>query len=401
MAAVLDAITNRTTVSRVELAETTGLTGATITHTVRRLITAGYVREVGTVQSKGGTPRRLIQLEPSSCYTVGIQFDRFTSTAVVVDLAGDVVRSTTMPGAIGRHPSEVIDSLSTHIEELLIDAEVPRAKVLGVGVTTHGPQDRHEGTLLGVHPSAEWLGFPLADSLSDLVRLPVLIENDATAAAVGEEGLGSSGSSFATVYMAGGLGAGVVLNGYPYRGASSNGVELGHISIDANGPRCSCGNVGCVENIAGPTAVVEKARRNAGLAERLRLGGDTLSDFKSIGRAAMADDREALQLVIESAAALAIAVVTLVNLFDVPRVVFAGDAFTDVGPVYCRSAQEAVDRGAFMRSAHPVSIEQSARVSEAAAIGGAMLVLRSLLGGTEERMRVPAGATDFSVQAAR
>ncbi|WP_325452723.1 ROK family protein [Humibacter sp.] len=399
MAAVLDAIRDRVTVSRVELVGATGLTAATITNTVRRLMSVGYVREVGTLQSGAGSPRRLIRLEPDACYTVGIQFDRFTSTAVIVDLAGDVVERSTMPGAALRHPDSVVASLGHHIEELLSSAAVPRSKVLGVGVTTHGPQDRDAGVLLTSNPSIDWLGYPLAASLSDLIDLPVLIENDATAAAVGEEGLGSSGSSFATVYMSGGIGSGVVLNGQPYRGASSNGVELGHISVDAFGPRCTCGNTGCIENLAGPTVIVEKAR-NTGLRSRLRLGQGTLVDFKAIGRAAMAGDPDARALIEGSAAVLAVGVATLVNLFDVARVVFTGDAFTDVGPIYRRHAQDAVDKGAFMRAVHPVRVEQSRQMSDAAAIGGAVLVLRSLLGAGESAMRTARGAERLSLPAA-
>ena len=205
-----------------------------------------------------------------------------------------------------------------------------------------------------------------------------MIENDATAAAIGEEGLGGSRSSFATVYMAGGIGAGVVLGGQPYRGATSNGVELGHISIDAFGPACSCGNRGCVENIAGPTAVVLKARSNPALADRLRLRGDTVADFERIARGAKAGDAEALAILEESAAVLGTATVSLVNLFDVDKVVIAGAAFATAGPLYRDAAQAAVDRSAFMRFAHPVVVTLADHVSDAAAIGGAVTVLRRL-----------------------
>lgn len=385
LATVLDVIRERVTVSRVELAEATGLTPATITHAIRELIEVGFVHEVGTAASSGGSPRRLLQLEPTACYTVGIQLDRFTATGVVVDLAGHVVARSSMAGAQEREPAEVMGFVAEHVDDLLSTAAVPKEKVLGVGLATYGPQDREAGVLLTAQPTASWLEFPLAETLSEALGVPVLIENDATAAAIGEEGLGGSRSSFATVYMGGGIGAGVVLAGQPYRGATSNGVELGHISIDAFGPACSCGNRGCVENIAGPTAVVLKAGTIPGLAERLRLGGDTVSDFERIARAAEAGDADALALLEESSGVLATAIVSMVNLFDVGRVVISGAAFATAGPLYRDAAQAALDRSAFMRFAHPVVVDLSDNVSDAAAIGGAVVVLRRLFEARTER----------------
>jgi predicted NBD/HSP70 family sugar kinase len=378
-AAVLDAIRERVTVSRVELAEATGLTAATITHAIRRLIELGFVHEVGTARSVSGTPRRLLEVEPTACFTVGVQFDRFSMTGVLVDLAGNVLTRGDRPGAHERPPGEALAELACFVDSLIHDARVPRSKVRGVGVATYGPQDRDSGALLTPQPTAEWFEYPLTETLSRSLGIPVLIENDATAAGVGEEGLGGSRASFATVYMSGGIGSGVVLDGQPYRGATSNGVELGHISLDATGAACACGNVGCVENLAGPTAVVERARRDPALSSRVDLTTDTLTAFQRIGSAAMNGDGPARALILDSATALAAATVSLVNLFDVARVVFAGNAFAEVGGLYRKAAQRALDRSAFMRFAHPVSVELSANVSDAAAIGGAVMVLRSLL----------------------
>jgi predicted NBD/HSP70 family sugar kinase len=378
LATVLDVIRERVTVSRVELAEVTGLTGATITHAIRKLIDLGFVQEVGMASSGAGTPRRLLELDPRACYTVGIQFDRFQTTSVVVDLAGRTVARRSTGGAAEREPAAVIETLRENVDAVLAEAHVPRSKVLGVGVATYGPQNRDSGVLLTAQPTESWLNFPLADALGSALGIPVLIENDATAAGVGEEGLGGSRASFATVYMSGGIGSGVVLDGQPYRGATSNGVELGHISVDAGGAPCACGNIGCVENLAGPTAIVARARRDPALSSRVDLAGDTLTSFKRIGSAAMNGDAAAHALILTSATVLATATVSLVNLFDVARVVIAGDAFAEVGPLYRDEAQRALDRSAFMRFAHPVSVDLSANVSDAAAVGGAVTVLRSL-----------------------
>lgn len=379
LAAVLDLIRERTTISRVELAEGTGLTQTTMTHAVRKLIAMGFVREVGTSRPSRGKPRQLLRLEPEACHMVGIQFDLFTAVGVVVDLAGRVVAQQAIPAPAEREPREVIAEFAEAVHSMLDTAGADRSTVIGIGLATYGPQDRDAGVLLTPQPTPAWSGYPLAATLADLTGLPVTIENDATAAGIGVQTLGGSSSSFAVVFMAGGIGSGVIIDGHPYRGTTSNGVELGHISVDARGPRCDCGNRGCVDSVAGPIAVVDRARRDRALASRLGLGRDPLTDFCAIGRAMLSGDSDAAALIEDSMELLGAATVTLVNLFDVDRVVLAGQAFTDLGPAYRDAVQDVLDQSVFMRHVHSVRVELADDVARTAAVGGAVVVLRNLL----------------------
>ena len=379
LAAVLDVFRQRMTVSRVELAAATGLTQATMTNAVRKLISLGFVREVGTARSGRGTPRRLLELQPEARHMVGIQFDRFAATGVVIDLTCRIVAQTRMPAPGMREPGEVIAEFAEHVESMLDSARLSRTDVLGIGLATHGPQDRDAGVLLTPQPTPTWRKYPLAATLADLTGLPVAIENDATAAGIGEQALRGSPSDFAVVFMSGGIGSGVILDGHPYRGATSNGLELGHITVDARGPRCDCGNRGCVDSIAGPVAIVHRALNDPALASRLGLGRDPLTDFSRIGRAAVSGDVDAGELIEHSTQMLAAATVSLVNLFDIGRVVLAGKAFTDFGELYREAIQHELDQSVFMRRVHTVRAELAHNVAHAAAIGGAAVVLRNFL----------------------
>ncbi|MFG3340710.1 ROK family protein [Glycomyces sp. NPDC048151] len=379
VALVLDLLRERTTVSRVELAEATGLTRATITNAVRKLIDLGFVHEVGTARSQRGTPRRLLELQPKACHMVGVQFDSYAAVAVVVDLAGAVVARRELPAPGGRDPDAVVPEFAALVRDLLASAGLARPDVLGIGLATYGPQDRDAGVLLTPQPTPAWQGYPLAAALAEATGLPVAIENDATAAGIGAQTPGDPQPNFAVVFMSGGIGAGLIIDGRPYRGATSNGLELGHISVDSEGPRCVCGNRGCVDGVAGPVAVTDRARSDPALAARLGLVGDPLADFRSVAAAAAAGDPEAGALIGVSTRALAVAVVSMVNLLDVGRVVLVGNAFADIGPVYRQALQDEVDRAVFMRHVHEVRVELAADVSCAAAVGAAMVVLRNLL----------------------
>jgi len=286
------------------------------------------------------------------------------------------------------------------VNAMLETAAVDRAKVLGVGLVGYGPQDRRAGVLLTPQPTDEWLGYPVADGLAQRLGLPVLLDNDAAAAAIGEYWLGAvdPGCTYGCIYMATGIGGGVVVAGEVYRGSSSNSVEIGHICLDVDGEECPCGNLGCLENYAGPSALVRQALATPGLSQRLaldRTGADFLTDAARLAAAANAGDAQALGLIERSARYLGYAAVTMATLFDLDMVVLAGPSFAVAGSIYQSIIQREVDRRTFARRAHPVRVVPSVSGSDAAAIGGAFLVLQSELTlGPGQRAPVAADAVE-------
>ena len=381
---VLDVIRAARASSRVELAAATGLTRATISEVVRELIAEGLVVEAGRSASTGGKPRTTVRLHPEARYGVGVQLERNTCVVVVVDLAGRLVARTSFQGPAELPPQEALPLVAAQVEALLTGAAVDRDRVLGVGLVGYGPQDRRTGTLLTPQPTDDWLDHPVAPALAELLGLRVLLDNDATAAAIGEHWLGAldPGSTYGCIYMATGIGGGVVAAGQAYRGSSSNAVEIGHISVNVDGDECPCGNVGCLENYAGPSAVVRQALAMPELARRLSLdptGDDVLADFARIATAATTGDPAARALVERSARYLGHAAVTMAILFDVDTVVLAGRSFAVAGALYRTIVQQELDKRVFARRAHPVRVVASVNGSEAAAIGGAVLMLQNEL----------------------
>ncbi|GAA4969369.1 ROK family protein [Actinoplanes utahensis] len=393
--AVFDLIRAARSISRVELAASSGLTPPTISGLVRDLMIEGLVVEAGRGVSTGGKPPTLLQLNPSARYSVGVQLERNTCVIVVIDLAGHRVARTSFRGTAQMPPEHALPFLAAQVNAILDAVAVDRGKVLGVGLVSYGPQDRHAGLLLSPQPTGEWLDYPVAPRLAEILGMPVLLDNDAAAAAIGEYWLGTVDpcSAYGCIYMATGIGGGVVVAGEVYRGSSSNSVEIGHISIDVHGDECSCGNRGCLENYAGPAAVVRQALTGPGLAEQLALdpaGTDFLHDFARIAAAANAGHPQARPLIEQSARYLGCAAVTITSLFDLDLIVLAGPSFTVAGSIYQTLIQQEVDRRTFARRAHPVRVVPSVSGPDAAAIGGAVLVLQSEL--TAGRTRAQDGA---------
>jgi len=391
---VLDLIRAARVISRVELVAATGLTAPTISEVVRELMVDGLIVEAGWGASTGGKRPMLVQLNPPARYSVGVHLERNTCVIVVVDLAGRQIARTSFSGVASMPPERGLSLVAAQVNASLDTAAVDRGKVLGVGLVSYGPQDRRAGVLLTPQPTEEWFGYPVADRLAESLGLPVLLDNDAAAAAIGEYWMGAvePRSTYGCIYMATGIGGGVVVNGEVYRGSSSNSVEIGHISIDVNGDECPCGNRGCLENYAGPSALV----RQALATRRLALdptGDDFLAEFARLAAAANAGDPTARGLIEESARYLGSAAVTMATLFDLDTIVLAGPSFAVAGSIYQSVIQEEVDRRTFARRAHRVRVVPSVSGSDAAAIGGAVLVLQSelTLGQGRPVDRVPAG----------
>jgi len=388
-AAILDIIRAASTISRVELARATGLTGATISTVVRRLINEGLVVEVGRGESTGGKPRMLLQLDPTARFAIGVHLDHAGITYVLANLGGQIVARWRKPGAGSDEPPQVVARIVGEIEGMITRVGIDRTRVLGLGVVSPGPITASVGMVLAPPSMRPWADYPLGEALEDGVGVPVLLDNDATAAAIGEYWAGGieTTSAFAALYMGTGIGAGVLVNGSVYRGSSSNAGEVGHICIDIDGPRCWCGSRGCVEALAGPSAVVEAAKEQGfDLGRRERPIAES---FGVVARAALRGEPVAHAILQRSARYMGVAAQTLANIMDLDLVVLTGPAFALAGSLYLPAVQNQLGRSFFARGSHPVRVTISTNASEAAAVGAAALVLQSELAPRQSGLRLP------------
>ncbi|MGW1257863.1 ROK family transcriptional regulator [Streptomyces sp. NPDC002513] len=286
-------------ISRLELAERTGLTPQAVSKITARLRADGLAVEAGRRASTGGKPRTVLRLVPDAGYAVGLHLDRDELRAVLCDLTGAVVAQRRAPLDLGAGGEAVVEGAAREVEALLAGAaqgvgvdvvapgvdvvasgtdvvasgvdvvapgdagtpaadDVPEAPapapaplpVLGVGVALPGPLDHLHGVLHRVTGFPEWDGFPLRDSLARRLGMPVVVDKDTNAAALGLAlGGAAEGASpsFAYLHLGTGLGAGLVIGGAVHRGARTGAGEFGHQVIQLDGPPCHCGDRGCIE----------------------------------------------------------------------------------------------------------------------------------------------------------
>ncbi|KES07096.1 ROK family transcriptional regulator [Streptomyces toyocaensis] len=232
-------------ISRLELAERTGLTPQAVSKITARLRADGLAAEAGHRASTGGKPRTVLRLVPEAGHAVGVHLDRDETRAVLVDLDGAVVARREAPLDLGAGAEAVLEAVAGLVGALRSDVAGGRAP-LGVGVALPGPLDHRRGVLHRVTGFPEWDGFPLRDALAGRLGVPVAVDKDTNAAALGLA-VGGVGGSFAYLHLGTGLGAGLVIGGSVHRGTRTGAGEFGHQVVQLDGPPCGCGDRGCVE----------------------------------------------------------------------------------------------------------------------------------------------------------
>jgi predicted NBD/HSP70 family sugar kinase len=381
--AILDLIRSSGVVSRTELVDRSGLTGASITRIVRQLLDDGLITEIGLGESTGGKRRTLLQLNPAARMAVGVELDFDQITYVATDLGGRVVARHSSKGTGTKSPYEVTQRIGEEITTLLNSARLDNERMVGIGIAIRGrrgSRDQHWS-----NPKAkDWEHFALEETLGAATGKPVVVENDSTCAAIGEYWVGRlpSTEDFATVYMTEGFGLGLVIKGNIYRGASANAGEIGHITVDPHGPVCVCGRRGCLHAMGGMERIVELALQDEGLAADLGLRETRRTirgNYVKIARAAAAGDNRAYQLIRASADYLASTLVSIINLLDLDQIILAGPGFSLVGQIYAEAAAEHLAHDFWARSVHAIRVGLSSMGNDVAALGAASLVLHAQL----------------------
>ncbi|WP_405644637.1 ROK family protein [Streptomyces sp. NBC_00019] len=324
-------------ISRLELADRTGLTPQAVSKITARLREEDLATEAGHRASTGGKPRTVLRLVPEAGHALGVHLDRDELRAVLVDLDGTVVGERCVAMDLGSGADAVVEGVAD-LAEALLSVLRPRS-VLGVGVALPGPLDHGRGVLHRVTGFPEWDGFPLRDALARRLGMPVAVDKDTNAAALGLA-VGDEADSFAYLHLGTGLGAGLVIGGKVHRGARTGAGEFGHQVIQLDGPPCDCGNRGCIEALC--------------------LGAVTRGDTETAAR------------VLGAGAA------NLVGLLDIDVVLLGGRTVTAAPELFVRGVQTALDDRAQGNGTVPVRLAPGG--TRGVAEGAAQLLLAPLFG---------------------
>jgi predicted NBD/HSP70 family sugar kinase len=357
------------TASRAELARRTGLSRSTVSTLVSDLQRRGLVVEQpGQFAGEGqpGRPAALLQLDPSAGAAIGVDFDHDRIRAAVSDLSRIVLAEATARFDVDHDAAGALDMAADLVEQLLDEVGISRDRVLGAGMALAGPIDHDRAAL---HHSTVLPGWADVDAGAELERrlgTTVYVDNDANLGALAEVTLGAGRRARFAAYiqMGSGVGAGIVVNGSPYRGARGTAGEIGHVVVDPQGPLCRCGNRGCLETVASTGAL-------QALVSATRGREPTVQEMIA---EALAGDAGCRRAITDAGRVVGGVVAGLVNLFSPEMVVIGGD-LGEAGELLLEPLREAVIRDALPEAASGLEIVAGELGERANLLGALALVL--------------------------
>jgi predicted NBD/HSP70 family sugar kinase len=348
---VIDALRARGAISRADIARRTGLSRSTVSSLVGDLQAAGMVVErvadgAGSSGPQGGRPPVLVALDPSAGAVVGLDFGHDSLRVAVADLSYDVLAETYVELDVDTAAQDAMDTGARLVAELVEQASIDPQRVLSAGMGLPGPIDRASGLVLSRPILPSWVGLGPAAEMGERLGLPVHLDNDANVGALGEStfGVGRGSRVMAYLRLAAGIGAGLVIDGRPFRGARGIAGEIGHVLVDPQGPICRCGNRGCLETFVAGPALCELLRRSHGaltVRQLLQLAQD--------------GDAGCQRVIADAGRVVGRAVADLCNHLN-PDLVVVGGPLSTAGDVLLEPMREAVKRFAIPAAVEDVEI---------------------------------------------
>ena len=304
-----------------------------------------------------------------------------TQTRVALaDPAGNISVRHSTPTLANEGRDAVMGRLAAALEHV---ASAQPSAIKGVGISLASPVEPGTGVMYSPpNLGPEWHLYTPIPFLQERLALPVLAENDATLGALGEHAFGAGRGCANMIYMtvSTGIGGGIIINDRLYTGSNGFGSEIGHMTIDQNGPIDNCGNVGCLEALASGTALARMARDRLRAGESSAIfdiaGGDIEAvDARAVVEAARQGDALALSLTQDVARSLASGIISLMHIFD-PQLIVIGGGLGQNLDMFLPTIESEVKRRAMAHFQGSVPVAQSRLGDDVSLLGAAALVFQ-------------------------
>ena len=278
-------------------------------------------------------------------------------------------------------PSSGINRLLSAVDYILHLKNIAPSELGSISIAAAGGIDIERGLVTLSPHLPGWHNVPLRNIVSEKYGVTTFLLNDASATALGEHrfGAGRGVNNLVLLTIGTGIGGGIIIDGRLYHGPSGSAGELGHMTVDVHGPRCVCGNIGCLETLVSGPVIANEARKRIAQGERSSLVdmvAGRIEDItaEEIGVAARAGDSLALDIITEAATYLGVGMLNLVNIFN-PEMIIIGGGVAELGDLLLEPARRVVQERAFPVSTQAVRIVTAELADEAAVRGVALFAL--------------------------
>ncbi len=376
---ILNTIREEGPISRADIARKTKLTPATVTNITSELIKYNLILEAERGLSSGGRKPVMLRINSNGYYVIGIYIGSKNVDMIMANLNADIICSNSIENDSSISGEEVLEKIKCKAKQWL--QEYTDKKILGIGVGVHGLVKSQDGILVYA-PNLGWENLPIKNELEQALNLPVFIDNDVRTMTLGESWFGSAleVSNFIFVYIGYGIGGSIVIDNQLYRGIAEGAGEIGHTTIEANGPKCSCGNYGCLQSLASEQAMLSSIKKHISEGRESIISEWINDDICRISpeiivKAALHNDKLALEVIKEKSKYLGIGIANLINTFN-PSLVIINGRISKLDKIVLDCIQEEVGKRSLKYMQHSTSITFS-RLNEEAVLKGAVALVLS------------------------
>lgn len=380
---ILKTIRNQGPVSRAAVARKVELSLPTVMRITDELIAAKLVRETGKGESHGGKPPVMLEFAENAYHIIGVDVGTTNIKAIVMNLAAKIKARVVVPTQINDNADIVIARVISTVRKAISGSGVPESNILGICLGVPGLLDPPKGVVL-FSPDFHWENIQLIEPFRKEFAMPIYMVNVTRAMVMGEKwfGLAQKKKNVLCINLGYGIGAAIMINDEIYPGGSDSSGEFGHMVLELEGPKCNCGNYGCLEALASANAICRKAHDliNGGtettILQHLDNGGQI--NAKAIYDAAKEGDRLALNLVLESTQYIGVAIANVVNFLD-PELIILEGGVAKAGDFLLNLIRGVVEKRQMRYAGRNLRIKTSFLGDDATAIGAGSLILKQLI----------------------
>ncbi|WP_367566803.1 ROK family protein [Lacrimispora sp.] len=374
--AVVKILQQREVCSRADIAKQMGLTQASITKIVAALMEMGIVSEVGSIKGSGNRRSIGLKLNADRHQIIGVKFSRHMFSVGVFDISGKIYTHSEIEYSIEQGQKSVLSAMKTQIHDMLEKYK----NVVAIGLALPGPFLQDEGRIAVVTQMPTWHNINFIEEFKYEFNKPFFFVHDANAGALAEWWFGDHARPLHTLayFLVGeGVGSGIIERGNLLLGVQGAASEIGHISVDVKGPRCECGNYGCLELYCSVPAMVKMAQQR--VPECLsKSHQQSLDACNAIFKAARKGNAKALEVVQEVAEYIGYGCVTLINSYN-PDIIVIGDIVSQGGDLLLPTIQEVVRQRVISELSSRVQIKISSLKVDPTLYGAAAIATDKVL----------------------
>ncbi|MBD8070482.1 ROK family transcriptional regulator [Bacillus sp. PS06] len=374
-------------ISRADIAKETTLSPPTVSNIVKELLTTELVVEISQGESSGGRKPTLLSINSNGFFLIGLDIGPKYLRSISTDLSGEILTSFIEPIPFPVTNEGLLDVVKQQINMILDVHQSDSKKLIGIGIGMHGVVKVDTGESLYA-PSLQLRHIPLKMELESEFNTIVFVENDARVMALGEMWFGkrTQYNHSITVNIGRGIGAGVIIGGQLFHGEHFIAGEIGHMTIDIGGARCSCGNYGCLETVAAGPAIAERVKRELAMGTSSLITDMVGNDLDQIDgqlvyEAAKKGDTLCLEILKQTGRYIGIGLTNLIHIINPQQIVLAGGV-SKAGHLILDSIIETIEQRVLTQAAKKTEIRLSEFADNATAIGAITLILEHLFSPT-------------------